>query len=87
MARSKLPKVRGIHAHRYSENPEELRFAKAWDEADLLKYLLGDGDGVKRVEVSERDETVAATVIQWLGSSVGESFLEELGYKRTNDDE
>ena len=36
------------------------------------------GDGASRAEVSDRDELVAATLIQWLGSPVGQTFLKEV---------
>jgi hypothetical protein len=80
-------KFKGLHAHRLAKNPEERAFAKAWareNDSDLnretLSWLLGRGD--RKVEVSERDHVVAATVIQWLGSEVGRHFLEELGYEK-----
>jgi hypothetical protein len=60
------------------DNPLEARFLKAWQGQNegsgrLLDYLLGDG--AKASIASDRDEKVAATVIQWLGSPVGQSFL------------
>lgn len=72
-------KHEGLHLQRFSDNPMEKAFHDAWlaensgDRTDLLAYLLGDG--VKSVEVSDRDARVAATVIQWLGSEVGQHFL------------
>lgn len=36
------------------------------------------GNGKDPAEVSDRDREVAATVIQWLGSPVGNNFLREL---------
>lgn len=65
----------GIHEHRLAENPIEARFAKRWREDStkgLLEQILQCGDVAS---ISERDETVAATVIQWLGSHVGQSFV------------
>jgi len=32
---------------------------------------------------SDRDKMVAATVIQWLGSPVGQGFLRDCGYTKT----
>lgn len=74
-------KARGLHSHRLKREPEEKRFAEAWDREDVLKHLLGDGIDAVR-DIGPRDEVVAATVIQWLGSPVGQSFLRELGYER-----
>lgn len=42
----------------------------------MLEYLMGDG--ATRGVVSDRDELVAATVIQWLGSPVGQGFLRDV---------
>ena len=55
-------------------NPREVAFAKQWSkeqaEGHILAHLIGK-------DFSDRDAMVAATVIQWLGSNVGMSFLEE----------
>jgi hypothetical protein len=83
-------KVKGVSTHRFRDNPEELRFAQAWDDQNKyghhLAHLL-DTRSVHTGEpppVSERDEVVAATVIQWLGSPVGQAFLRDLGYVRND---
>ena len=62
----------GIHEHRLADNPLEAKFAKRWREnceRGQLEQILSV------TTVSDRDETVAATVIQWLGSPVGLSFV------------
>ena len=78
---------KGLHTHRFHGNPEEQRFAEAWDRATghprFLDSLLTSRDEHGRIlPASERDEQVAATVIQWLGSPVGQGFLRDLGYVR-----
>ena len=55
-------------------------FAERWElhnesSPNAIKHLLGDKDWE---DVTERDEQVAATIIQWLGSPVGESFCREV---------
>lgn len=76
----------GLNTHRFEQNPEERRFAEAWDRfaENNLKYLLDPHvDGQVHVpECTLEEHTVAATVVQWLGSPVGETFLLELGYVR-----
>ena len=76
---------RGLHTYRLRDNATERRFAKAWVEENtsgptnpipLLAHLLGDGRDP--VIPTLRDEEVAATVIQWLGSPVGMSFLKKV---------
>jgi hypothetical protein len=80
-------KHRGMHAHRLNREPEERRFANAWREqqrGNTLDYLLDEANrGV--ATASERDDTVAATVIQWLGSPVGQHFLSDLGYVKCDE--
>lgn len=74
-------KNEGRALYRLAQNPMEQKFHDAWLEENrgdpdghLLEYLMGDG--TKRGEVSDRDAMVAATVIQWLGSPVGQRFVE-----------
>ena len=79
-------KNKGRCQYRFNSNPLEKDFAEAWEELNsarpgqingrgTLDHLLtetpNEADGV----VTERDREVAATVIQWLGSPVGQSFL------------
>lgn len=79
----------GKHSSRLSREPEEYTFALAWErlnppeevstERGVLAYLLSESQQAVP-PVSRNDRTVAATVIQWLGSSVGGGFLRDLGY-------
>ena len=80
MKRPKL--VSGLHANRLRDPLHRLErlFAERWQRENtltsgrprvLLDYLLNG-------EVSERDAVVAATVVQWLGSEIGQYFLEEV---------
>lgn len=77
---------KGLHTHRFKDNPEEKRFAEKWDSDNAsgynLAYLLDPKHGTdgRPPEPSDRDRVVAATVIQWLGSPVGQNFLRDLGY-------
>ena len=75
-------KSKGLHARRCQTNPEEQRFAGAWSERNPLPWLLDERavQTGRPADPSKRDETVAATVIQWLGSPVGQAFLADLGY-------
>ena len=66
------PKVRGLHTWRFKSNPEEERFALAWEksnkEGNTLAYLLDTLQKGIPLTPSVRDQEVAATLIQWLGS-------------------
>jgi hypothetical protein len=86
-----MKKIQGLHPYRFRDNPEEKRFAEEWvkwnrrsEYGSNLAYLLLAGDQSSHIppEPSVRDFTVAATVIQWLGSPVGQGFLRDLGYEK-----
>ena len=78
----------GYHANRLelAGNELEAEFATQWTTenvdspsrtAPLLSWILGDGNHPND-SVSVRDARVAATLIQWLGSSGGQWFLWEV---------
>lgn len=84
---------KGLKPYRFNDNPHEEIFAEEWEKLaknDLLGYILSVDNRKDGVE-SQRDATVAATVIQWLGSPVGWSFLretvEKCGYDLVRKDE
>jgi len=77
---------KGRSQHRFKNNPIEKIFAEVWDKQNnsirkgrgTLDYLLADKGNDPNGEVTKRDREVAATVIQWLGSPVGQWFLSEV---------
>jgi hypothetical protein len=81
IARERIVRHSGNATHRLKQNPLEKRYADMWrqkQDSGLLEYLMGDG--TSKSPVSERDEMVAATVIQWLGSPVGQGFLRDVNF-------
>jgi hypothetical protein len=82
-------RLNGFHTHRFRDNPEEQRFAEAWSKLNAVgrnvDYLLDASHADQRFtpEAPEREARIAATVIQWLGSPVGQIFLRDLGYERS----
>lgn len=68
----------GKNTHRLSREPLERKFHDEWknmhEHGNTIGYILGDNN--EPAVLSERDEMVAATVIQWLGSPVGQGFLD-----------
>lgn len=77
---------KGLSQRRFKDNPMEQKFAQVWEDFNssegrldgrgTLDYLLAADCNRPDGEVTERDRQVAATVIQWLGSPVGQYFLE-----------
>jgi len=89
MANKEIPeKARGLSAYRFGSNPQEQHMAEKWAEfldkgiangrPDTLDYLLHKGDQSRVDHCSDRDRKVANTVIQWLATPVGSSFLEDV---------
>lgn len=83
----------GISRYRLTDNPEEQRFADAWqahnDTGRTLDLLL-DPLHSARTDfppfAEDREREVAATVVQWLGSHVGQGFLRDIGYVKADDE-
>lgn len=83
---------KGQHAWRFKREPEEKRFATAWDAINqpegmpgthTLSYLLAEPlNHMYPIAPTPDQRKTAATVVQWLGSPVGQGFLESLGYKK-----
>lgn len=83
-----MKKHEGFNSNRLSkaaDNPREVAFAKAWRNNNgkgpshskhTIDYLIP--------ECTVRDEQVAATIIQWLGSNVGMAFLREVVLSNKN---
>lgn len=67
--------VKSLNEHRLSQNPLEQIYLEEWKKirSRNLPYIL-EGNR-PTYEFTERDEVVAATVIQWLGSPVGQGFV------------
>jgi hypothetical protein len=63
----------GLNRHRLAQHALEKAFADRWEKEapNTLGYLIGD-------VYTPRDEEVAATIIQWLGSPVGQWFIRDV---------
>jgi hypothetical protein len=81
-------KNKGLHQYRFKDNPLEEVYAEAWEAENKanpgtlegrgwLDYLLAKDNNSPMGEVSKRDREVAATVIQWLGSPIGQNFIKD----------
>ena len=82
----------GCKAYRYKrrdDNEQERVFAEKWQDINdeehtkTLARLLAEDPNARNLPLpSDRDKMVAATVIQWLGSPVGQGFLWNCGFAR-----
>lgn len=81
---------KGISTNRLKTNPREKVFADAWEElnaqprsrrtpatVDYLIHPSNNDPSIASLHATDRECEVAATVIQWLGSPVGWSWLQE----------
>lgn len=82
-------KNKGIHYYRLETEPLEKLFAQTWEEANI-NYGNNDADGLmkylfstdnKPQYTSDNTRQICATVIQWLGSPVGQAFLQTVNNK------
>lgn len=79
-------KYQGVSADRYCREPQERAFAEAWQKANenqrLLANIMSPGSSFSFMprDLSAYDHKLAASVIQWLGSTVGQHWLAELGF-------
>ena len=83
-------KNKGRSTFRFKHNPAEKIFAEAWEAQNsfpnsggrqTLDYLLAENINHPMGEVTDRDRQVVATVIQWLGSPVGQAWLKDVQEK------
>jgi len=85
MGKPVKPDYQGRSPHRYKDNPLEKAFALAWQEEnsglgkrytilDALFDPSGRGGPAFR-DLTKQDWETANTLIQWLGSPVGQAFL------------
>ena len=67
-------------------NALEIVFAKKWKDLQkssrLLEVVMRDAKGQRGRGnldelITQRDAVIAATVVQWLGSTVGHEFIQE----------
>ncbi len=67
--------------HRFKDNPMERRFHEAWQRqnhnCNITGYVLSD-DPNHRCAVDEDTDCAISTMMQWLGSPVGQAFLEDV---------
>ena len=79
--------IKGLYASRLEREPDEKKFVKEWERthecSDLFKDLLSEQGNFPLGPPEERDRVIAATLIQWLGSTVGQCFLNDCGFSKT----
>ena len=81
MKKKKEMKNKGLSQHRFKRNPLEKRFAEEWEKINTAPFetlgYLKTSNG-KYLAPSDREREKAATIIQWLGSPVGQNFIKDV---------
>lgn len=90
----------GLFPERMKFNDKEKHFSDEWKKENKILSHVNHGngtlqdimfgkDGIPLYYITRNDRIIVATVIQWLGSNVGFSFLEKVlkkcGYKIIKD--
>lgn len=79
--------IKGMKAYRLEDKSNELEiaFAEAWEDEnndyDFFGRLVSGRPNGYDYETTDRDEEIAATVIQWLGSDAGQGFIDRVRLK------
>jgi hypothetical protein len=81
--------MEGNKVYRHDQNPEEKRFHDNFIEdichdnmMSAIVFEPKDGGLAPSEYLTEREEKIVISAIQWLGSPVGQSFLREMGYEK-----
>lgn len=86
--------MKGFNTHRHLDNPIEKELHDNFIEQfidnklahDMIdKIIYGTNEnGYPTNFLSDHEKRIVITAIQWLGSHVGQSFLEDNGFKLDN---
>lgn len=75
-------KYEGFRPYRYEENKKEQLFVKQINqELEYSKSFLKDISGIENSDekfLSDREEKIIISIIQWIGSPVGQSFIKKV---------
>jgi hypothetical protein len=80
------------NSHRFKQNPLEEQlcknFIKEMDKYEQLDRIIfgcrDDAQAFPKDTLTDRERDICATLMQWLGSPVGQSFLRDNGFERKN---
>lgn len=86
--------MKGFNTHRLLDNPLEMELHASFisefidnkHSPNIIdKIIYGTNDmGYAKDYLSDHEKRIVITTIQWLGSHVGQSFLEKNGFKLDN---
>ena len=81
--------MEGNKVYRHNQNPEEKRLHDDFieehchdDMMSLIVFEPKDGGMSPSEYLTEREEKIVISTIQWLGSPVGQNWLNRMGYSK-----
>lgn len=78
----KMNYITGCNYRRWKDNPLEQKYVEEWVKinkaGNVLGYIVSSKNENDTYTLSKRDLEVAVKVIQWLGTPVGRSFVENV---------
>lgn len=80
--------MKGNKEYRFEDNPKEKEFYEKFIEmisnegSDAIHSIIFSHDkyGKPKEYLTDRERDICSNLIQWLGSPVGQGFLEECGF-------
>lgn len=88
-----MSKQKFYKEHRFQHNPKEKEFVDTFikehdDYCGLDLIVFGQHEGccmTPKQYLTKKQRKIALSVIQWLGSPVGNGFLHQMGYELKRD--
>lgn len=81
--------MEGFKTERHEQNPKEKEFHDKFlrhhnrdGYADMENIVFGN-DGRPKGSLTDREKQIVVSTIQWLGSPVGQGFLSDCGFTKT----
>lgn len=82
--------IESYKMYRLVNNPKEKEFVEKFtqqhtNDNGIDAIVFGTVDGLKQETfLTESEKRIVMSTIQWLGSPVGQGFLNECGFKKTD---
>ena len=85
--------MKSFKEHRFESNPQEKIFVDEFikehgfyaNDIDLIVFGHPSNSMAPKDYLSDREKDIVVSVIQWLGSPVGQGFLNSCGFIPKND--
>lgn len=81
--------VKSFKTHRHENNPKEKEFHDTFIEQhsgsrgmDFIVFGQREGSMTPKDYLTDREKQIVLSTIQWLGSSVGQGFLNSCGFSQ-----